>query len=61
MSFAAASDDFEKPYLNRSNLPCPPVELRVALVAAQAISYCQVYPPPPPLSVRYPVAQPLTG
>ena len=42
MSFAAADPAFEKPYLDHSHLPCPAVELRVTLVAAQAICYSQV-------------------
>mmetsp|Transcript_14018 Transcript_14018/g.44606 ORF Transcript_14018/g.44606 Transcript_14018/m.44606 type:complete len:249 (-) Transcript_14018:149-895(-) len=41
MSFAVADNSFEEPYISRSHLPLPPCELRAALVAAQAIAYCQ--------------------
>jgi len=39
LSFAAASNDFEKPYLDRKYLPVPPLELRVALVCGQILAY----------------------
>ena len=39
LSFAAASNDFEKPYLDRKHLPVPPLELRVALVCGQILAY----------------------
>eukprot|EP00877_Chromochloris_zofingiensis_P008660 jgi/Chrzof1/4047/Cz13g18120.t1 len=39
MSFACADDAYEPPYLSRQYLPFPPLELRVALAAAQMIIY----------------------
>ena len=39
VGFAFSADDYEAPYLPRTHLPLPPVELRVALAAAQAIVY----------------------
>ena len=39
LSFAAASDDFEKPYLDPKYLPKPPLELRIGLVCGQILAY----------------------
>ena len=39
LSFAAATDDFEKPYLDPKHLPTPPLELRIGLVCGQIIAY----------------------
>jgi len=45
LSFAAASNDFEKPYLDRKHLPVPPLPLRVALICGQILGYGETVDP----------------
>ena len=53
LSFAAASDDFEKPHLHRKYLPIPPLAQRIALVSAQILSYSHVVDPGPQAAALY--------
>ena len=44
ISLAFSDSTFETPYFNQKFLPFPPIALRAALQAGQAISYCQNVP-----------------
>lgn len=44
ISFGCADDSYEPPYFDRGHLPFPPLELRVALTAAQQLAYHERFP-----------------
>lgn len=44
LSFGCADDCYEPPYFDRSNLPFPPLELRLALASAQQLIYHERFP-----------------
>lgn len=46
ISWGCADDAYEPAYFSRDHLPCPPLDLRLALAGAQMIIYHERFPAP---------------